>query len=159
MTSADFRTVLGLLALTAFATPVLAQTTTKPDTAMPMAMMSKGLLLPNLDPVAGRALFAAKGCVVCHSVNGVGGQDAPALDAALMDNPMNPFDFAASMWRGSEAMVALQRDELGGQIELTGQELADITAFVHDAGEQAKFSMADIPAKISALMMKMNGGN
>lgn len=56
-------------------------------------------------------------------------------------------------------MVALQRDELGGQIDLTGQELADITPFVHDSGEQAKFSMVDVPARILALMMKMEGGN
>jgi hypothetical protein len=71
---------------------------------------------------------------------------------------MNPFDFAAGMWRGSEAMVALQRDELGEPIELTGQELANITAFVHDPAEQARFSMADIPAPISALMMNMDDG-
>ncbi|MES2145242.1 MAG: hypothetical protein V4516_13005 [Pseudomonadota bacterium] len=85
--------------------------------------------------------------------------DAAALDASIMDNPMNPFDFFASMWLGSEAMVALQRDELGGQIELTGQEIADITAFVHDPDEQAKFSMADVPAQISALMSKMEDGD
>jgi mono/diheme cytochrome c family protein len=73
--------------------------------------MTRGLFLPQMDAAAGRALFAAKGCVLCHSVNGVGGSDAPALDANLMDSPMNPFDFAANMWRGSEAMVALQREE------------------------------------------------
>lgn len=151
--------ICGFLALAALATATFAQSIASPDSAGPMTMMSKGLVLPNLDPVAGRALFANKGCVVCHSINGVGGQDAPALDADTMENPMNPFDFAASMWRGSEAMVALQRDELGSQIELTGQELADITAFVHDPDEQAKLSAADIPANIAAVMLKMKNGN
>ena len=55
-------------------------------------------------------------------------------------------------------MVALQRDELGAPIDLTGQELADIIAFVHDPAEQARFSMADSPAPIAALMMNMGGG-
>ncbi|OYW60568.1 MAG: hypothetical protein B7Z10_07765 [Rhodobacterales bacterium 32-66-7] len=123
-----------------------------------MPMMATGIVLPRMDAAAGRQLFAAKGCVLCHSVNGVGGQDAPPMDAEYMDAMMNPFDFAAGMWRGSEAMVALQRDELGDQIELTGQELADITAFVHDAEEQKRFTEADIPAPIAALMMKMDGG-
>lgn len=122
-----------------------------------MPMMATGIFLPRMDAAAGRQLFAAKGCVLCHSVNGVGGQDAPPMDAGYMDAMMNPFDFAAGMWRGSEAMVALQRDELGGQIELTGQDLADIIAFVHDGEEQKRFTEADIPAPIAALMMKMGG--
>ena len=115
-------------------------------------MMSPGLMLPSMDSTRGRALFAEKGCVVCHSINGVGGEDAPMLDAEFMDEVMNPFEFAARMWRGAGAMVMMQEDELGGQIELTGQELADIIAFVHDAQEQAKFSEADIPHEIEEMM-------
>jgi len=114
--------------------------------------MGMHLKMPAMDPAAGRALFAAKGCVVCHSINGVGGTDAPALDAKYMDDPMNPFEFAASMWRGAAAMIAMQDEELGGQIELTGDELANIIAFVHSPQEQATFSKADIPANIAALM-------
>lgn len=120
-----------------------------------MGMMASGLLLPAMDAVEGRRLFASKGCVVCHSINGVGGTDAPMLDAEFMDNPMNPFEFAARMWRGAGAMVALQRDELGGVIELNGEELAAIIAFVHDTEEQAKFSEEDIPEEIAAMMSKM----
>lgn len=135
--------------------PAVAQDNTLDDT---MPMMATGIILPRMDAAAGRQLFAAKGCVLCHSVNGVGGADAPPMDAGHMEPMMNPFDFAAGMWRGSEAMVALQREELGAPIELTGQDLADITAFVHDAGEQKRFTEADIPAPISALLMKMDGG-
>lgn len=112
------------------------------------------LAMPRMDGEAGRYLFAAKGCVVCHAVNGVGGEDAPALDADHYDGPMNPFDFAAGMWRGAAAMILLQEDELGGQIELTGAELAAIVAFAHDPEEQAKFSEADIPPEIDAVMHK-----
>jgi len=119
------------------------------------SMMASGLILPEMNAVEGRKLFAAKGCVVCHSINDVGGVDAPMLDAEFMDTPMNPFDFAARMWRGAEAMVELQRDELGDVIELNGEELAAIIAFVHDADEQAKFSEEDIPEEIEAMMGHM----
>ena len=120
-------------------------------------MMGPGLMMPEMNAERGRKLFASKGCVVCHSINKVGGEDAPPLNASTMALPMNPFEFAAKMWDGAEAMVALQRDELGEQIKLTGEELADIIAFVHDAEEQKKFSETDIPPTIMAVMghMKM----
>jgi mono/diheme cytochrome c family protein len=111
-----------------------------------------------MDPANGRKLFASKGCVVCHSVNGVGGKDAPPLDASTMVGMTNPFDFVANMWRGAGPMIQLQQEELGGQIEFTGQELSDIIAFLHDEEEQKKFSEADIPANIMAAMAKMEHG-
>ena len=118
----------------------------------PPHMRGPLMLMPVMNPERGRKLFAEKGCVVCHSINGVGGEDAPPLDAENMPLPMNPFEFAARMWRGAGAMVVLQEEELGGQIELTGQELTDIIAFVHDPEEQKKFSEDDIPAEIRELM-------
>lgn len=131
----------------AFSGPVLADSH---DTLEDM--MASGLVMPEMDAVEGRSLFASKGCVVCHSINGVGGTDAPMLDAEFMESPMNPFEFAARMWRGAEAMVELQRDELGDVIELNGEELAAIIAFVHDAEEQTRFSEEDIPDAIEAMM-------
>ena len=140
---------LALLAGISAAAPAMS------DTGAPHGMgemMSSGLMLPSMDADRGRVLFAEKGCVVCHSVNGVGGVDAPMLDAEFMDEVMNPFDFAARMWRGAGAMVMLQEEEMGGQIELTGQELGDIIAFVHDAQAQAMFSESDIPEEIEEMM-------
>lgn len=124
---------------------------------MGQGMMGPGLMMPSMDAARGRQLFASKGCVACHSINGVGGEDAPPLDASTMAMPMNPFEFAAKMWRGAEAMVALQREELGEPIGLTGQELADIIAFVHHPQEQRKFSDADIPPRIRDLMGHVKG--
>jgi len=117
--------------------------------------MERGFLLPYIDPARGRKLFASKGCVVCHSVNGIGGEDAPPLTANEMLPVMNPFEFAARMWRGASTMIAMQEDEIGEQIEFTGNELADIIAFVHSAEEQKKFSKADIPDNITKLMGHM----
>jgi mono/diheme cytochrome c family protein len=155
----SYRTIASAVALIlTLGPPASADGTsvTKPqDHMMDMQMMGTGLFLPEMNAAAGRSLFASKGCVVCHSINDVGGKDAPALDASLMPVPMNPFEFAAKMWRGAGAMVAMQQDELGAQIELNGQELANIIAFVHDADEQAKFSKADIPDDIAKMMENM----
>lgn len=119
---------------------------------MPDDMVATGLVLPPMDAANGRMLFATTGCVVCHSVNGVGGVDAPMLDAKFMAQPMNTFDFAANMWRGAETMVMMQREKLGYVIQLFGQELADVIAFVHDPEEQSRFSTNDIPDDIQELM-------
>lgn len=115
-------------------------------------VLENGLAIPEFDPVKGRKLFAAKGCIVCHAVNGLGGEDAPEFSAEYMDEPMSAFNFAANMWRGAPAMIAMQEEELGEQIEMTGDELAAIIAFVHDADEQKKFSQADIPHDIEELL-------
>ncbi len=116
------------------------------------AMAGPGLLMPEFDATRGRALFASKGCVVCHSVNGVGGEDAPALDYDPTGGPMDPFEFAAKMWRGAAPMIYMQQDELGDQIELNGAELAAIIAFAHDEEEQKLFSAYDIPDNIAEIM-------
>lgn len=140
--------------LAAFVT-ILAGSSLADDNNAHTLMMSTGLILPEMDAEKGRALFASKGCVVCHSIQGIGGTDAPAMDAEYMDAPMNPFEFAARMWRGAETMVEMQRDELGGVIELNGQELAGIIAFVHDGDEQKKFSEDDFPEEIKLMLSKM----
>ena len=114
------------------------------------------LLMPMMDPARGRKVFAAKGCVVCHAMNGVGGNLGPTLDMRGM-GAMNPFDFAAKMWEGAEAMIVLQEEELGGRISLTGQDLADMIAFVHSPSEIAKFSKNDIPHKIWDVLQRTHG--
>ena len=114
--------------------------------------LAPGLMVPTMDPVRGMHLFASKGCVVCHSINGVGGTDAPHLDASTMAPMMNPFEFFARMWRGAVPMIAMQQHEIGHQIEFTGQDLADIVAFVHNRQVQKTFSAADIPPAIKKHM-------
>ena len=115
-------------------------------------ILENGLAIPAFNAEKGRLLFGSKGCVVCHSVNGIGGEDAPEFSAEVMEHPMNAFDFAANMWRGAPAMIMMQEDELGEQIELSGDDLAAIIAFVHDEEEQKLFSKADIPEEILEIM-------
>jgi cytochrome c551/c552 len=108
-------------------------------------LMEIGLVVPTMDSTRGAETFFDKGCVVCHSVNGVGGEVGPSFNADDMPQPMNAFEFAARMWRGAPAMVLMQENLMGEMIDLTGQELADIVAFVHDAHAQEHVSAADIP--------------
>ena len=113
---------------------------------------TRNMRMPRMDAVRGRQLFVAKGCVACHSINGVGGHDATALDAHTMTTMMNPFDFAAKMWRMAPAMIYAQEEALGEQILFTGDELADIIAFVHDDEQQHKFTDADISPEAAKMM-------
>lgn len=124
---------------------------------MPMMPGMARLMMPTMDSERGRRLFASKGCVACHAINGVGGHDATPLDAHTMTRVMNPFDFAAKMWRMAPMMIYAQEEALGEQILFTGDELADIIAFVHDDEAQHKFSEADIPPKIREWMGHSHG--
>lgn len=112
-----------------------------------------GLLVPFGDVDRGRKLFVGKGCVVCHSINGIGGLAGPTLDADPNQPYVNIYDFAARMWRGASTMITLQEMELGYQIELTGEELTHITRFVFDAEAQKSFSQDDIPELIRDWML------
>jgi mono/diheme cytochrome c family protein len=92
------------------------------------------------DAARGRTLFVSKGCVVCHAINEIGGTSAPPLDPEAAPGDVDGLDFVARMWRGAEAMIFMQQQALGVQIDFTGQELADIIAFIHDPKERRKFS-------------------
>lgn len=100
---------------------------------------------PVIDPARGRALFVTKGCVVCHSVNGVGGLAAPPLEAEGPFSTVDVAEFAARMWRGAGPMVWLQTLELGYQVDLTGEDIAHLAGFIQDVGEQALFTEDSLP--------------
>ena len=121
------------------------------EAAEPMA--EKVVVLPLIDPARGRRLFIAKGCVICHSVAGVGGQAAPAMDADPDARSVNVLDFAARMWRGAPAMLDLQAVELGYQIELSAEEIAHLAGFAADAKAQDGFSREEIPEPMRDWML------
>lgn len=103
------------------------------------------LVVPVPEAERGRSLFGSKGCVVCHSVNGVGGKAGPALDTASDDGKIDPLHFAARMWSGARAMAFLQEMEFGYQIDLTGEDIADLAAFVSSDDQRSAFSEDDVP--------------
>ena len=101
--------------------------------------------MPVPDAERGRTLFVNKGCVVCHAVNGDGGQAGPAFDASEPAGVFDPLEFAARMWRGADAMLALQGAEFGYQIDLSGRDIADLAAFAESHTQQQDFSNDEIP--------------
>lgn len=116
------------------------------------------LVMPLMNPQRGKKQFVAKGCVACHAINGVGGHDAPPMDAHKMSNLMNPFDFAAKMWNHAPAMIAAQEEAFGEQIYFTGEELADMIAFIHDDEAQHTFSEKDMTPRARKMMQHEHGG-
>lgn len=110
------------------------------------------LIMPKMDAELGRELFGSKGCVTCHSVNGVGGEDASPLDAHDMEPYMNPFDMAAKMWRMAPFMIEAQEEELGEQIQFTGDELSSIIAFLHDDAEQHEFTLESLSSEMQEML-------
>lgn len=124
----------------------------------PKVVHGARLVIPLMDPERGKELFVEKGCVACHAINGVGGHDAPAMDAHRNMGLVNPFDFAAKMWNHAPGMIAAQEAALGEQIYFTGDELADIIAFLHNDEAQHRFSEADLTARAKAMMHHEHGG-
>lgn len=120
-------------------------------TAQP-ATSQFALAIPMMSTERGMTLFAAKGCVACHSINGIGGHLGPSLNASTMAPIMNPFDFVAKMWSKAPSMIRAQEEKLGQQVELTGDQLADIVAFTHDDAQQRKLTKAMVPPKYAKLI-------
>lgn len=111
------------------------------------AVPTPRLLLPVPDADRGRQIFVDKACIVCHAVGGVGGQAAPSLDAVSVEGPLtvDVMDFVARMWAGAYAMSELQAIELGYQITLTGQDIADLAAFATLPAAQKDFTINEVP--------------
>jgi hypothetical protein len=72
----------------------------------------------------------------------MGGHDAPNIDAHTMQGLMNPFDFAAWMWNHAPG-----NDHGAAQDHATGQELANLIAFVHDERVQHTFAETDLTSR------------
>jgi mono/diheme cytochrome c family protein len=134
---------LGALAVLLLAGAVFADG--EEQTASDRARAMVQIEIPDADPARGRVLFVAKGCIACHAINELGGTSAPPLDAEARSDAVDPLDFVARMWRGAEAMIFMQQQSLGEQLDVPGQELADIIAFVHDRQAQRLLSEADVP--------------
>ncbi|MEO0399120.1 MAG: c-type cytochrome [Pseudomonadota bacterium] len=101
-----------------------------------------------VNPRRGRILFVTKGCVLCHAANDVGGRAAPPFYPPTADaggTAVDPLAFSSRMWSGAAAMVSLQRLELGYQVQLDGQDIADLAAFAASPDEQKLVTLESLP--------------
>jgi mono/diheme cytochrome c family protein len=81
------------------------------------------------DPLAGSRVFGAKGCVKCHSINGVGGKVGPDLARAL--KPRSFYDVATEMWNHLPRMADRMRKLGITRPQLTAQEAGDLVGFLY----------------------------
>jgi mono/diheme cytochrome c family protein len=104
------------------------------------AVLAVGLLLggaasaqpvfsPSQDPLAGSRVFGAKGCVKCHSINGVGGKIGPDLARNL--KPHSFYDVAAAMWNHLPRMSARMKQLGIERPELSAREAGDLVGFLY----------------------------
>jgi mono/diheme cytochrome c family protein len=142
-----FRGVLGFIAVTVFCVGGAAAQ----DAALDR---DPKLVVPMIDVGKGKRLFVERGCILCHSVNKVGGIAGPPLDAPKGGGPVDLLDFMARMWRGAFAMIELQGMELGYQLDFSGEDLGHIAAFLADRNAQERFSERDVPDLIQDMFIR-----
>jgi mono/diheme cytochrome c family protein len=87
------------------------------------------LFSPAQDPLAGSRVFGAKGCVKCHSVNGVGGKVGP--DLGRISRPRSFYDLATAMWNHLPRMTERMRQLGITRPTLDAREAADLVAFLY----------------------------
>ncbi|UCC72933.1 MAG: c-type cytochrome [Gemmatimonadota bacterium] len=98
------------------------------ESISPPSLAGPLYVLPG-DANEGRVTFAEKGCAECHSVQGVGGREAP--DLARREVSWNLTQFAAAMWNKAPGMTAHMRTR-GIQVpQLGAGEMADLVAYLH----------------------------
>ena len=93
------------------------------------AVSAQTLFGPTQDPVAGSHVFGAKGCVKCHSVNGVGGKVGP--DLARIPRPRTFYDLAAALWDHAPRMAEKMRQLRIPRPQLDARETGDLVAFLY----------------------------
>ncbi len=82
-------------------------------------------------PRRGKDLFASKLCVRCHSIAGVGGHGGPDLGGRGREMLGSVAAMAGLMWNHSQGMEAeFQRRGLT-RVTFSGQEMADIIAYLY----------------------------
>jgi mono/diheme cytochrome c family protein len=93
------------------------------------AAWAQPVFSPSQDPLAGARVFGAKGCVKCHSINGVGGKVGPDLARAL--KPRSFYDVATEMWNHLPRMAERMRQLGITRPQLTAQEAGDVVGFLY----------------------------
>ncbi len=80
------------------------------------------------NPLAGAQVFGAKGCVKCHSVNGLGGTVGPDLGRIARRRSFH--ELAATMWNHLPEMGARMLEYEIERPQMSPREAADLIAFL-----------------------------
>jgi mono/diheme cytochrome c family protein len=83
---------------------------------------------PPGNPSEGRVLFAAKGCITCHSAAGEGGTIAPDLSQSQAVS--SPIEWASRMWNHAPAMEQLLKERELPWPRFAPGEMRDLVAYL-----------------------------
>jgi len=97
------------------------------ESATPAPLAGPLYVLPG-NAEDGRVLFTEKGCIQCHSVQGVGGRIAP--DLAGQDRRWGLTEFAAAMWNKAPKMAQAAKARNMEVPQLGAGEMADLVAYL-----------------------------
>lgn len=92
---------------------------------------SLSVLLP-ASPLEGSRLFAAKGCLGCHAVHGVGGTAGPDLGRGILNRPL--LEIAAVMWNHAPGMEHVFQERRVARPTFEPSEMASLLAFLYYLG-------------------------
>jgi len=82
-------------------------------------------------PLRGRELFAGKRCVSCHAIAGEGGRIGPDLGSRRRDLVGSVASIAGLMWNHSPVMAAEAARSGIPPVTFSGQEMADVIAYLY----------------------------
>jgi cytochrome c2 len=82
-------------------------------------------------PRRGREQFSSKHCIECHAIAGTGGKTGPDLGAGRRDFVGSISTIAGLMWNHSQGMTAEFARRGLARATFSGQEMADILAYLY----------------------------
>ena len=117
-----------------------------------------GSLDPPGDGAVGAQLFSQKGCEVCHSLGGKGGNLAPRLDKYTQYT--SPLFLTAALWNRGKPMAEAMRNRNIPRPTLQGTDIADLLAYIRSAsgGTERVYVEPGKPKSGEALFTKKRCG-